>query len=37
MAIFTEKHMCWRLFFDKFADLWSANLSKRDSNTGVFL
>ena len=30
-AIFTGKHLCWRLFF------LESTLFKRDSNTGVFL
>ena len=31
-AIFTGKHLCWCLFFNKVA-----GLSKKDSNTGDFL
>ena len=37
-AIFTAKHMCWRLFLIKLQHTWRhATLLKRDSNTGVFL
>ena len=33
---FTEKHLCWSLFFNKVPGLGVAILLKRDSNTGVF-
>ena len=36
-AILTGKHLCWSLFFNKGAGLWSNILLKRDSNAGVFL
>ena len=36
-AIFTRKHLCLSLFFNKVAD-WNLQFyKKRDSNTGVFL
>ena len=36
-AIFTEKQLCWNLFFDKNADLHACNFIKRYSATQVFL
>ena len=36
-ANFTGKHLCWGLFLIKLQTLVLATLSKRDSNTGVFL
>ena len=34
---FTGKHLCWRLFFNKVADLRSAISLNRDFGTGIFL
>ena len=36
-AIFSWKHLCWSLILIKLQGFSSATLSKRDSNTGVFL
>ena len=36
-AIFTGKHLCSSLFLIKLQDLIPATLSKRDSNTAVFV
>ena len=36
-TIFTEKHLCWCLFLIKLQAWRPTTLSKRDSNTGVFL
>ena len=36
-AIFTGKHLCWSLFFNKVLQLKSATLLKGDSNAGVLL
>ena len=36
-VIFTGKHLVWSLFLIKLQTLGPATLSKRDSNTGVFL
>ena len=36
-AIFTAKHLCWSLFLMKLQAWRAATLSKRDSNTSVFL
>ena len=37
LAKFIGKHLCWSLFFNRVAGIRPAALSKRDSNTGVFL
>ena len=37
LKMFTEKHLCWNLFFNKVAGVRPAKLFQRDSNTGVFL
>ena len=36
-ANFTGKHLCWSIFLLKQQNFWLATLSKRNSNTGVFL
>ena len=36
-AIFTGKHLSWRLFLIKMQGFMPATLLKRDSNTGAFL
>ena len=36
-ANFTGKHLRWSIFLLKQQDFWLAALSKRNSNTGVFL
>ena len=37
LKLFTGKHLCWNLFFNKVAGRRAATLFKKDSNTGVFL
>ena len=37
LANFTEKHLCWRRFFDKVASLQPASFLKRDPNSSAFL
>ena len=36
-ALFTGKHLCWCLFFDKIPRLKACSFIKKDTNTGVFL
>ena len=36
-TIFTGKHLCWSIFFEKLQPFTTVALLKRDSNTCVFL